>query len=107
MLDGRYQIIRCLSQGAFGQIFLARDTKRPKAPICVVKQLKLNNSQPENLGKAKELFDREAETLELLGEHPQIPRLLAHSRVARTWPEKPFSIQLYHPRYIWRWTLVE
>ena len=81
MLDGRYQIIRCLSQGAFGQIFLARDTKRPKAPICVVKQLKLNNSQPENLGKAKELFDREAETLELLGEHPQIPRLLAHFEI--------------------------
>ena len=78
VLDRRYRITNELSQGGFGQTFLAQDLKRPGNPICVVKQLKPKSSESEVLHKARELFDREAKTLEKLGEHPQIPRLLAY-----------------------------
>lgn len=81
ILDQRYKIIKSLSSGAFGHTFLAEDTKRPQNPICVVKQLKPKETQPDFLLKARELFDREAETLELLGKHPQIPGLLAHLKI--------------------------
>ena len=81
ILDERYEIIKCLGQGAFGHTFIAEDTKQPSNPTCVVKQLKPKNSQPKLLAKAKQLFNCEAETLELLGEHPQIPRLLAHLEI--------------------------
>ena len=76
VLDGRYRIIDNLSRGGFGQTYLAQDLKRPGNPVCVVKQLKPIN--PKDLDKAKELFSREAKALEKLGEHPQIPRLLAY-----------------------------
>jgi serine/threonine protein kinase len=78
LLDRRYLILQVLSQGGFGRTFLAKDTKLPGDPICVVKQLSPANSQPELLVKAKKLFIQEAEILHQLGEHPQIPRLLAY-----------------------------
>lgn len=78
LLDRRYLIVEVLSQGGFGRTFLAKDTKLPGNPICVVKQLYPANSDPELLAKAKKLFIQEAETLHKLGEHPQIPRLLAY-----------------------------
>ena len=81
ILDRRYKIIKSLSSGAFGHTFLAEDTKRPQNPICVAKQLKPKQTHPDFLLKAKELFDREAKTLELLGKHPQIPCLLAHLKI--------------------------
>jgi serine/threonine protein kinase len=78
LLDRRYLIVEVLSQGGFGRTFLAKDTKRPGDPICVVKQFYPTNSDPEILEKARRLFVQEAEVLEKLGEHPQIPRLLAY-----------------------------
>ena len=78
VLDRRYQIIEVLGQGGFGYTFIAKDTKRPGHPICVVKQLKPSFSEPGLLYKARDLFNREAETLQNLGENPQIPRLLAY-----------------------------
>jgi len=81
LLDRRYRITEFLSEGAFGKTFLAEDTKLPKNPICVIKQFKPKQSQPEVLIKAKELFDREAEALESLGQHDRIPRLLAHLEI--------------------------
>ena len=81
ILDRRYKIIKSLSSGAFGHTYLAEDLKRPQNPICVVKQLKPKETNPDFLVKAKELFDREAEALELLGRHPQIPCLLAHLKL--------------------------
>ena len=86
-LDGRYKIIKQIGQGSFGVTFLAEDIKRPGNPKCLVKQFKLNiitNTviSTDKLAlwvrEGKRLFDREAENLEKLGEHDQIPRLLAH-----------------------------
>ncbi|MEH2071596.1 MAG: protein kinase [Nostoc sp.] len=77
LLDHRYQIIRVLATGGFGQTYIAEDTRRPGNPICVVKHLK-PGTDPRVFDTAKRLFNNEAETLEKLGYHDQIPRLLAY-----------------------------
>jgi serine/threonine-protein kinase len=78
LLDQRYQVVRVLGQGGFGHTYIAEDTRRPGNPTCVVKHLKPASSDPEFLQIARRLFTREAETLEKLGTHDQIPRLLAY-----------------------------
>lgn len=78
LLDHRYQVIRVLATGGFGETYIAQDTKRPGNPICVVKHLKPANSETKMFDTAKRLFQSEAETLEKLGNHYQIPRLLAY-----------------------------
>ncbi|MFN6528218.1 serine/threonine protein kinase [Nostoc sp. ChiSLP03a] len=77
LLDHRYQVIRVLAMGGFGQTYIAQDTRRPGNPICVVKHLK-PGTDPRVFDTAKRLFSSEAETLEKLGNHDQIPRLLAY-----------------------------
>ncbi|MFN6460928.1 MAG: serine/threonine protein kinase [Nostoc sp. DedVER02] len=77
LLDHRYQVIRVLAMGGFGQTYIAQDTRRPGNPICVVKHLK-PGTDPRVYDTAKRLFNSEAETLEKLGNHDQIPRLLAY-----------------------------
>jgi formylglycine-generating enzyme required for sulfatase activity len=74
LLDGRYKILEKLGEGAFGETYLAEDQKRPGNPHCVVKRLKPGFTDHRVL----ELFEKEAEVLERLGRHPQIPQLLAH-----------------------------
>jgi serine/threonine-protein kinase len=78
LLDHRYKVIKVLAKGGFGQTYIAQDTKRPGHPICVVKHLKPVNSDSKMVDTAKRLFHNEAETLEKLGNHHQIPRLLAY-----------------------------
>ncbi|HEY9675685.1 MAG TPA: serine/threonine-protein kinase [Waterburya sp.] len=77
-LSGRYKIVKYLGGGGFGQTYLAEDLQLPGNPICVVKQLKPISTDPFTLKTAKRLFDREAQVLYQLGNHEQIPRLLAH-----------------------------
>ena len=78
LLDRRYEVTQVLGAGGFGRTYLARDTRRPGNPTCVVKQLKPLRSDPNFLETARRLFNSEAETLEQLGHHDQIPRLLAY-----------------------------
>jgi serine/threonine protein kinase, bacterial len=78
LLDRRYEVTQVLGSGGFGRTYLARDTRRPGNPTCVVKQLKPLRNDPNFLETARRLFNSEAETLEQLGNHDQIPRLLAY-----------------------------
>ncbi|BAY27616.1 serine/threonine protein kinase [Calothrix sp. NIES-2100] len=77
-LGGRYQILKQIGKGGFGVTFLAEDTQRPGNPKCVVKQFQPMSTNPRTLTEAQRLFQTEAETLEKLGKHDQIPQLLAH-----------------------------
>lgn len=78
LLGGRYQIIRRLSSGGFSRTFLVADLHLPGHPRCVIKQLKVQDKDTSTLDMARRLFDTEAKVLYQLGNHPQIPTLLAH-----------------------------
>jgi hypothetical protein len=77
LLGGRYEPISQLGSGGFGYTYLAEDTHRPGNPRCVVKKL-ARWFNPEDLTHARRLFATEAQTLERLGTHDRIPRLLAY-----------------------------
>ncbi|MFE4105759.1 CHASE2 domain-containing protein [Almyronema epifaneia] len=75
-LAGRYQIIRTLGAGGFGQTYVAEDLQQPQRNRCVVKQLQPASRDPKFLQVARRLFETEAKTLRRLGQHEGIPRLL-------------------------------
>ena len=76
LLRGRYRVLHALGQGGFGATYLSRDEVLPGQPNCVIKQLRPNTTALHIMQMARELFEREAETLGRIGNHPQIPRLL-------------------------------
>ncbi|MBE8998568.1 CHASE2 domain-containing protein [Nostoc sp. LEGE 12447] len=78
VLARRYKIVKVLGSGGFSETYIAEDTQRPGSPLCVVKQLKPASTKPEALQLARRLFHSEAQTLEKLGTHDQIPQLLAY-----------------------------
>ncbi|NJO44028.1 MAG: protein kinase [Cyanobacteria bacterium CRU_2_1] len=88
LLDGRYRALKLIGQGGFGRTFLAVDETLhpiplsphppPSSPaLCVIKQL-FPRQPGIDSDKAVALFRQEAERLAELGQHPQIPALLAH-----------------------------
>lgn len=77
-LGRRYQVTQTLSAGGFGETYIAEDTQRPGNPKCVVKRLRPVSDNPKVIRLARRLFHKEAETLERLGRHEQIPQLLAY-----------------------------
>jgi serine/threonine-protein kinase len=76
LLHERYRILGILGKGGFGATFAASDLSLRGKPICVVKQLRPSTNDPKIFRMAKELFEREAETLGKVGIHPQVTRLL-------------------------------
>lgn len=77
LLRGRYRISQLIGQGGFGRTYLALDEDRLKTR-CVIKQFSPQIQGAKSLEKAMKLFDQEAVRLHELGEHPQIPALLAY-----------------------------
>ncbi len=84
LLRDRYRIVQILGVGGFGETYLAQDTLRPGNPVCVVKQLKIVSDSLKAHRLARRLFEAEAVVLEQLGEHRQIPRLLAYFEVQQS-----------------------
>ncbi|MBD2513494.1 YARHG domain-containing protein [Nostoc sp. FACHB-973] len=79
LLNDRYQVIRTLGAGGFGQTYLAEDTYMPSKRRCVVKQLKPIQNNPQVYQIVQERFQREAAILEELGgANDQIPALYAY-----------------------------
>lgn len=79
LLGNRYLVRSTLGKGGFGQTFLAEDTHSPQRRLRVVKQLKPQNAEPELYPLIRERFEREAATLERLGEaSDRIPTLHAY-----------------------------
>ncbi len=96
LLAGRYDILRQLGGGGFGQTYLARDQHLPGKPFCVVKKLQPKIKSPEAWDAAKRLFESEAEVLHALGHHEQIPHLTAHFEEARQF----YLVQEYIPGWV-------
>ena len=79
LLNNRYQVIQVLGAGGFGETFLAEDTHMPSRRRCVIKQLKSIANDPKTYQMIQQRFEREAATLEYLGDScNQIPKLYAY-----------------------------
>lgn len=78
IIGGRYKIIHSIGKGGFGQTYLAEDQQQPSKPQFVIKQLRPVIDIPQTRQEAERRLSDEARTLERLGDHPQIPQLLAH-----------------------------
>ncbi|MBD2729300.1 protein kinase [Nostoc sp. FACHB-892] len=80
LLNNRYQVIQVIGAGGFGETFLAEDVHMPSRRRCVIKQLKpITNNDPQAYQIIQQRFEREAATLEYLGESSnQIPKLYAY-----------------------------
>ncbi|EKF04447.1 kinase domain protein [Tolypothrix sp. PCC 7601] len=77
MLRNRYRPIQLLGNGGFGKTYLAEDLDKLNE-YCVIKQFAPRVQGTAAINKATELFEQEARRLQQLGEHPQIPTLLAY-----------------------------
>ncbi|MBW4527039.1 MAG: protein kinase [Phormidium tanganyikae FI6-MK23] len=75
LLFDRYRAIRLIGQGGFGRTLLVTDEVENSR--CVIKQFYPHS----NTDKAAELFRLEAQRLETLGQHSQIPKLLNYFEV--------------------------
>jgi len=78
LIQERYRVVKLIGQGGFGKTFLAVDEGQSPPVPCVIKQFWSQNQASEALKQAKALFQQEALRLLELGQHPQIPTLLAH-----------------------------
>lgn len=76
-LRGRYRAVEPLGQGGFGRTYLAMDEDR-LGTQCVIKQFSPQVQGEKSFEKAISLFNQEAVRLHELGEHQQIPTLLAY-----------------------------
>lgn len=76
LLRNRYRPIKPLGQGGFGKTYLAEDVDRLNTR-CVIKQF-VRQASNKTFDKALTLFNQEAIRLNELGEHAQIPSLLAY-----------------------------
>ncbi|MBO1064307.1 MULTISPECIES: serine/threonine-protein kinase [Nostocales] len=78
LLRNRFRVLRVLSdEGGFGRTYISEDIDKLNE-LCVVKQLAPKFQGTWSQKKATQLFSEEARRLQELGEHPQIPTLIAY-----------------------------
>jgi serine/threonine-protein kinase len=76
LLHNRYHVLGVLGKGGFGATFAAANLSLSEPAICVIKQLRPATNDADVWELAKNLFEREVETLGSLLNHPQVPKLL-------------------------------
>jgi serine/threonine protein kinase len=74
LIANRYRAVNVIGQGGFGKTFLGIDDRHRNLPRCVIKQL-LPSRRNKNQ-KNWQQFQEEANRLQKLNSHPQIPQLL-------------------------------
>jgi serine/threonine protein kinase len=74
VLENRYRPLKSIGRGGFGKTYLAEDIKK-FGEQCVIKQFAPYSGNDSDTEKTR--FQEEAKQLQRLGEHPQIPALLA------------------------------
>ncbi|WP_052312593.1 serine/threonine-protein kinase [Geminocystis herdmanii] len=78
-IETRYNIIKSLGSGGFGDTFLAQDLQMPSGRQVVIKKLKPLHQNNISIELIQGLFEREAKVLEELGQNcSQIPTLYAY-----------------------------
>lgn len=76
LLGGRYQISQILNAGECNTTYLAQDTLICDQPTALIQQLMPISTDQNSWESAQRLFHKQAKTLENLGKHEQIDRLL-------------------------------
>ena len=74
-LKEHYYLEKKLDNGGFGTIYLAKDTFSAIGGYYVVKHFSPQYENEAQLSTAMRLFQQESESLQKLGNHPQIPRI--------------------------------
>ncbi len=79
LLNQRYEVLKPLGSGGFGETFLARDTQMPSGRYCVIKQLRPLDDDPQTYALVRDRFAREAAVLEALSQRcDRVPQLYAY-----------------------------
>jgi serine/threonine protein kinase len=76
IIYNRYKTIKTLNSNNLEQIYLAKNLKDLRKPICIVRELKLQSYNPALLKAIKKRFETEAETLRKIGESQSTPEVL-------------------------------
>ncbi|ELS00642.1 serine/threonine protein kinase [Xenococcus sp. PCC 7305] len=78
IIGQKYQILQELGSGGFATTYLAVDISSENNSKCVVKQLQPRFNSPSIWENAKLRLEQEGLVLQKLGQHEQIPQLIAH-----------------------------
>lgn len=78
VIGDRYRVIEVLGAGNIANTYLTEDLQDSDHKRCVVKRLIANHPDPKLIEAKKQLFVKEAASLEALGSHSQIPQLLSY-----------------------------
>ncbi|MDY7013291.1 MAG: serine/threonine-protein kinase [Cyanobacteriota bacterium] len=93
LLGDRYRAIERISAGGIGRTFLGVDEGHPDKPSCAIKQVDLSLHGRDSDEQASRTFLKEATKLQELGQHPQIPKLLAYFEPAGMPESMPVLVQ--------------
>jgi eukaryotic-like serine/threonine-protein kinase len=76
-LHSHYKIVKLLGTGRSGAAYLAEDIDLPTYPLCLVKKFKHIDDNSIERSLIQQLFELQSTIFSQVGQHPQIPTLIA------------------------------